>query len=304
MERWDDLSNYQWSQDDTANDALMEAIKASGALGVYIEAGLDAAAQWDAADRADLRKRGYVYLNFPGGQYYAGIGPAAQVTAALATFGGRVIERLGLDCEDPGNTLDVVDTVAFIKAAVDACAGRVFSDIYTAPAWWKQYTANTIMFAAMGMLLWLANPTGIEPTSLELPVPFGGWTFAYMIQFDWHGKPSASGPEVDEDVGQPENPDTTTVVPPSPEVQTAAPVAPRNAEFIIPEEEDPLQGMTEVTEQDAIKAFDDAAAATLGRIIGGDAAVKAYVRKEVDGTITFTVTGGNPASFEGLAEIA
>lgn len=203
-ERWDDISNYQWTGDGVANAALMQAIKDSGVIGLYIKSGEDAAMQWDAADRVGLRKRGYVYLNFPGGEYYDGRTARKQMLDGIATFSGRVIERVGIDCEDPGNTLNPHDTVDFIYDAMDACSGIVYSDIYTAPAWWEQYTGNTLMFSAMNMNLWLAAPTGTPPTSLTLPEPFGGWTQASMIQYSWKGQPLPDGPEVDEDEGEPE----------------------------------------------------------------------------------------------------
>ncbi len=235
--RWLDVSN---NQGPLSAQFFLDA-KAQGYGGVVINTYGPLAVQWMLwAKDAGLEVACYVYLNFPGGQFYSGVSAHDQVTAALDKMDAAGIsgEWLGIDCEDPGNNLSVAATIAFIHEATDACAGRRYSRIYTAPGWWQQFTGDTLDFQYYP--LWLSNPTGAVPTSMTLPQPFGGWTTAAMIQYDFHAH--VDDIEVDAD-------------------ETPAPPA---------EDEDSLADRTEVEGSQAITILNIGVSAALGRIVAGD----------------------------------
>ena len=194
LEKWLDESNHQG---DVTPAEVLNA-KTQGYVGAIIDLYQTSAVQQLTAWRdAGFRLRAYIYLNFPGGDFYSGKNAADQASVALALCAGFTIEKVYLDCEDPKDNLDAAGTVDFIAGARDIVVASGFAcGIYTASGWWRQFTGDTHDFA--GLPLWLATDNDVP--DLAFADPFGGWTELDGNQDSWHARDIDPNQDFDESV--------------------------------------------------------------------------------------------------------
>lgn len=121
--------------------------------------------QLDILGAAGLALEAYTYLRFDRD-------PARQLEAGLAALGGRVVERMWLDCEDEAalELLGAAGVVEHIAQAAEACVGVVFSGIYTRRGGGssRQATRPGFAISRSGM-----PPTTGDPTSPSAPTVVG-----------------------------------------------------------------------------------------------------------------------------------
>ena len=72
------------------------------------------------------------------------------------------------------SSVNIADTDWLIKQFEGVCP----TGIYTSPDWWMQFMGNTEQFSYMPV--WFAHWNGLD--SLDMSVPFGGWTRGEMHQ--------------------------------------------------------------------------------------------------------------------------
>lgn len=129
--------------------------------------------QLDVLGAAGLALEAYTYLRFDRD-------PAPQLEAGLAALGGRVVERMWLDCEAEAalERLGVAGVIEHIVQAAEACVGVVFSGIYTRRGWWLEQTGNSTRFRDFP--LWDATNDGRPDLAFSA---YGGWERVTMEQF-------------------------------------------------------------------------------------------------------------------------
>jgi hypothetical protein len=131
--------------------------------------------QLDDMSAGGLKIAAYVFM------YASDHGTARQqIDRAIASIGGRPIERLWLDFEGnpdeppPGyrNRWDLVSVPDFVEETVAACVGRLPGyDFYTSRAWWVRHMGEQ-NDTYKDYRLWLATADGNPNLDFK---PFGGW---------------------------------------------------------------------------------------------------------------------------------
>ena len=91
---------------------------------------------------------------------------------------GVNVQKHWLDHEDTSVRRPVDQNIADIQWMIDAWAGVCYTGIYTAAWWWRDYMADSDAFKSMP--LWFAHWDWEE--TLDLRIPFGGWTRGEMKQ--------------------------------------------------------------------------------------------------------------------------
>lgn len=91
---------------------------------------------------------------------------------------GVNVQMFWLDFEDTSERRPVAANEADIAWMIEAWVGVCRTGIYTAAWWWMDYMANSTRFSYMP--LWFAHWNWEE--TLDLTIPFGGWTRGEMKQ--------------------------------------------------------------------------------------------------------------------------
>lgn len=180
---WIDASNHNPITQDIIDDAKIKGYEGVvfNLLDLYPDGLLS---QLALAYNNSMRLAGYVYLNFPGGDYYNGRDSHQQVTVQVNKVinAGFTLEFVALDCEDPGNNLTPEQTVAYIQLGRQALDEKsIDAIIYTAEYWWIRNTRNSNVFN--GLPLW--NATNDNQPDLNR-INYGGWSSPKVEQFSFH----------------------------------------------------------------------------------------------------------------------
>lgn len=129
-----------------------------------------AQSQIDAFQSVGMEVDGDIY-------FYFAQDPVIRIDSLLGNLAGRTINFMWLDWEDDTVVTSIPSTINYMQRAVDGCANKVYSGMYSREEWWLRRTGNTMVFA--GMAQWDATNDQKPDMSIH---PYGGLR-PYMEQY-------------------------------------------------------------------------------------------------------------------------